>query len=117
MRQQAIPSFLPYLQYPLAKKKVRYVGEPVAVVVAESRYLAEDALELIQVEYEPLPAVADIRSALAEGAVLIHEETQSNLAGRGGFDLGGVDRAFQGAAVTVAGRFAIQRHTDRKSVV
>ena len=51
----------------LAADKVRYVGEGVAVVVADSRYLAEDALELIEVEYEPLPAVTDPERALAEG--------------------------------------------------
>ncbi|HEX6289322.1 MAG TPA: hypothetical protein VFZ66_09040, partial [Herpetosiphonaceae bacterium] len=44
----------------LAKDKVRYVGEPIAMVVAESRYIAEDAAELIEVEYEPLPAVVDL---------------------------------------------------------
>src|SRR6202008_4991277 len=51
-----------------AAEKVRYVGEGVAVVVADSRYLAEDALELIEVEYEPLPAVTDPERALDAGA-------------------------------------------------
>jgi len=53
------------LQFPLTRDRVRYVGEPVAVVIAESRYLAEDALELIDVDYTPLPTVADARRALA----------------------------------------------------
>ena len=75
------PSFVSYLQYPLAKEKVRYVGEPVAVVVADSRYVAEDALEAIQADYEPLPAVVDARSAVKTDAVRIHEETAGNLAG------------------------------------
>ena len=55
------------LQFPLTRDRVRYVGEPVAVVIAESRYLAEDALELIDVDYDPLPAVADARRALEPG--------------------------------------------------
>ena len=56
------------LQPPLAQEKVRYVGEPVAVVIAQSRYLAEDALDLMEVEYEPLPAVADAWRALGPDA-------------------------------------------------
>lgn len=53
----------PVKYYSLAVDKVRYVGEPVAVVVAKNRYLAEDALERIEVEYEPLPAVVDIEAS------------------------------------------------------
>ncbi|MCL4863822.1 MAG: xanthine dehydrogenase family protein molybdopterin-binding subunit [Caldilineaceae bacterium] len=66
-------------QVPLAKEKVRHVGEPIAVVVAESRYLAEDAAERIVVEYEPLPAVVDLEQALAADATLVHEELRQNL--------------------------------------
>src|SRR5436190_3536786 len=54
-------------QVPLARGKVRHQGEPVAVVVAASRYLAEDAVERIVVDWEPLPAVVDLEAALAEG--------------------------------------------------
>ena len=61
-------------QVPLAKGKVRQFGEPVAVVVAISRYVAEDALEDILVDYEPLPAVVDLEKALEPGAALIHED-------------------------------------------
>ena len=57
-------------QVPLAKDKVRHVGEPVALVIAESRYLAEDAAGDIVVDYEPLPAVVDLEAALAPGARL-----------------------------------------------
>ena len=60
-------------RYPLATDKVRYVGDPVAAVVAESRYAARDAAALIEVDYEPLPAVVDPEAALAEGAPLLHE--------------------------------------------
>lgn len=64
----------------LALDKVRHVGEPIAVVVAESRYIAEDALADISVEYEPLPAVVDLEAALETGSVLVHEDLGSNLA-------------------------------------
>ena len=59
----------------LARDKVRYVGEPVAVIVAEDRYEAEDADDLIEVDYEPLPAVADPEAALGADAPILHEET------------------------------------------
>jgi carbon-monoxide dehydrogenase large subunit len=67
-------------QVPLAKGKVRFVGEPIAVVVAESRYLAEDALGDITVDFEPLPAVVELGQALTPGAALVHDEVGSNVA-------------------------------------
>ncbi len=67
-------------QVPLAKDKVRHVGEPVALVVAVSRYVAEDAAEEVMVDYEPLPAIVELEAALAPGAALIHEDLDSNLA-------------------------------------
>ncbi len=67
-------------QVPLAKDKVRHLGEPIAVVVAVSRYVAEDALADIMVDYEPLPAAVDLEKALAPGAPLVHEDVGSNLA-------------------------------------
>ena len=67
-------------QVPLAKDKVRHVGEPVALVVAESRYLAEDAAEQVFVDYDPLPAIVGMEQALGEDATLIHEDLESNLA-------------------------------------
>jgi carbon-monoxide dehydrogenase large subunit len=67
-------------QVPLARGKVRYVGEPVAVVIAESRYLAEDALIDVAVDYEPLPPVVDLEQALAPGAPRVHEDLDDNLA-------------------------------------
>lgn len=70
----------PQMPYPLASEKVRFVGEPVAVVVAEGRYQAEDALQSIEIEYEPLPAVVDMEAALGPGAPLLHSGTDSNLA-------------------------------------
>jgi len=67
-------------QVPLAKDKVRHLGEPIAIVVAVSRYVAEDALADIMVDYEPLPAAVDLEKALAPGAPLVHEDVGSNLA-------------------------------------
>jgi len=64
----------------LAKGKVRYVGEPVVMVVAESRYLAEDAVETIVVNYEPLDPVMDLEAALSEDSALVHEDVGSNVA-------------------------------------
>lgn len=69
-------------QVPLAKDKVRHVGEPIAVVIASSRYVAEDAAALVTVEIEPLRAVVDLEAALAEDAPRIHEDLDSNLAAR-----------------------------------
>jgi carbon-monoxide dehydrogenase large subunit len=66
-------------QVPLAKDKVRHVGEPLAVVVAESRYIAEDALDDIEVDLEPLPAVIDLEAALRAGSLLVHDDLGSNI--------------------------------------
>jgi carbon-monoxide dehydrogenase large subunit len=70
----------PRTQLPLATERVRYVGEAIAVVVAESRYLAEDAAALVEIDYEPLPAVVDLATATrSEGAV--HDDVADNVAG------------------------------------
>ena len=67
-------------QLPLAKDKVRHVGEPVAMIVAESRYVAEDALRDVVVDIDPLDVVVDLEKALAPGAPLVHEHLTSNAA-------------------------------------
>ncbi len=67
-------------QVPLAKDKVRFAGEPVVMVLAEDRYVAEDALAAIQVDYEPLEVVVDVEEALKAGAPLVHDELGSNIA-------------------------------------
>ncbi|MEW5960897.1 MAG: xanthine dehydrogenase family protein molybdopterin-binding subunit, partial [Chloroflexota bacterium] len=67
-------------QIPLVKDKARHMGEPIALVIAESRYLAEDALADIIVEFEPLPAVVDLEKALEPATVLVHDDLESNLA-------------------------------------
>ena len=71
------PELDPFLQFPLARDKVRFVGEAVAVAVAESRSLAEDALERLDVRYEPLPPVVDVEDSLT-GESLLFEEHGSN---------------------------------------
>ena len=68
----------PMQQWALAVERVRYVGEPVALVVAESRYLAEDAAELVEIEYAPLEAVIDPLAACAKDAPLLHPQAQTN---------------------------------------
>ena len=81
-------------QYPLAKDEVCYVGETVAVVIADSRAIAEDALALINVEYETLPAVIDILAALEEDSPLAHSDTASNLMGKMRSKFGDIEDAF-----------------------
>lgn len=72
--------FHPRTQVPLAKDKVRHVGEPIAMVIAESRYIAEDAAEDIWPDIDSLPAVIDLEEALRPGSVKVHDELESNLA-------------------------------------
>src|SRR5882757_5495766 len=66
-------------QVPLAKDKVRHVGEPLVIVIAEIRYIAEDALDDIDVQLEPLPAVVDLERGLSAGSALVHEDVGSNV--------------------------------------
>jgi CO/xanthine dehydrogenase Mo-binding subunit len=80
--------------YALAVGKVRHVGEPVAIVVAETRELARDASDLVEVEYEPLPALVDARKALEPDAPQLHDETGGNLSWSGVYEWGDVDGAF-----------------------
>lgn len=78
----------------IALDRVRYVGEPVAVVCASNRYLAEDALEHIEVDYEPLPAIVDPVEAVADDAPVLHPAAGSNLVSRRVFEHGEPGRAF-----------------------
>ena len=99
----------PYLQHVLAKGVGRYVGEPVAVIVATSRAIAEDAAELVEIDWEPLEPVASAEAGLDPSVASIHPP--GNRAGRWGFDLGDVPGALEAAAAIVHGTFSIQRHT------
>ena len=96
---------------PLALGKVRHVGEAVAMVAAESRYVAEDAVERIVVDYEPLPVVRDVESALDPASPVLHDEAETNLLVSREFARGDVDAALSGAAVVVRERFRFHRHT------
>jgi 2-furoyl-CoA dehydrogenase large subunit len=91
----------PIEYYPIAVDKVRYVGEPVALVAAVDRYVAEDALELIEVEYEPLTAIVDPVAALDNSATLLHEAVGANLVHHRTFRYGDPDRAFDEAKTVV----------------
>jgi carbon-monoxide dehydrogenase large subunit len=96
---------------PLAQGKVRYVGEPVVAVVAESRYVAEDALERIAIDYEPLPVAIRQTEAVAADAPLLHEEAGTNVIIAREFKRGDVDEVIRTAPVTVSGRFRMTRKT------
>ena len=99
----------PFLQHIMARDVVRYVGEPVALVVAESRAIAEDAAETIEIAWEPLRVVADAAAAMEANAARLH--AAGNIASRWEFDLGDVDAALTGSAVTVTETFSVQRHS------
>lgn len=81
----------------LARNEVVHVGEAVAVVIAESRYIAEDAAELVFIDFDPLPVVGDCREALAEGAPSVHRDLPHNLVAALDFNYGDLDDAFGSA--------------------
>jgi aerobic carbon-monoxide dehydrogenase large subunit len=92
-------------QVPLAKDKVRHVGEPLAVVLAQSRYLAEDALADIVVELDPLPAVVDLDQALADASARVHEDVRGNVAAHVRQTRGNYAAARAGADRVISRRF------------
>ncbi len=104
---------LPGLKVPahrvLATDRVYYVGHAVAVVVATDKYIARDAADLIEVDYDPTQAVADPEKALAPGAPLVHPEYESNIAFTYSHENGEVDKAFREADVIVKQRIVSQR--------
>src|ERR1700704_6565906 len=88
MQRQTVPLLVPspaikqaYMPYCLANDEVCFAGEPVAIVVADSRYLAEDAAALVEIDFEPLPAVADCAKGLEPGAPVVHRSSPNNLGG------------------------------------
>src|SRR5271166_1039457 len=95
--------------YILAMDRVYFVGHPVAVVVATDRYIARDAAEAVEVDWEPLPAVTDPEKALAPGAPPVHPEWPDNTAFNYHQDGGDVDKAFAEAEVIVKQRITSQR--------
>ena len=101
---------MPYL--PSGVDTVRFVGEPVAVVVASDRYTAEDAAELVAVDYEPLGVVTGTRAALEPDAPLLHPDNGSNVATDRTFSFGPVEQAFDDAAHVVAGEYDFPRYSS-----
>ncbi|GAA1810966.1 xanthine dehydrogenase family protein molybdopterin-binding subunit [Actinomadura chokoriensis] len=94
---------------PMAVHEVRYVGEPVACVIARDKAAAVDALEEIDVDYEPLSAVVDMEAALAEGADLVHEDLGTNKSYTWVFENGDLDAAMRDAPVVIERRYVQQR--------
>src|SRR3954469_472646 len=90
----------------LASGDVRYVGEPVAIIVAESRYLAEDAAELVELDIDPLPPVLDMVAALEDGTHLVHPELGTNVAGDVPADVPGLQERLAAAPHTFPETFS-----------
>jgi aerobic carbon-monoxide dehydrogenase large subunit len=109
LRQESAPEFIPYQQPVIACEKVRYVGEPIAMVLAQSAAAAEDALDAIAVDIESLPAIVDGTSARNED-VLLFEKAGSNRALMLTGTRGDADAAFKSAAYLRRERFTVQRH-------
>ena len=94
---------------PLAADRVRFVGEPVVMAIADDPARACDALDLITVDYEPLPALVDVEAALAPGATLLHAELGTNVASEWRQRAGDPEAAFRAAEVSVRTRFRLSR--------
>ncbi|HUG76913.1 MAG TPA: xanthine dehydrogenase family protein molybdopterin-binding subunit, partial [Burkholderiales bacterium] len=99
-------------QVPLAKDKVRHAGEPVALVIAESRYLAEDAAAEVVVDYEPLPAVVDLERAVAPEAPRVHDDVPGNVAAHVRQARGNYAEAAKRAHLVIRRRFVYDRGTS-----
>lgn len=99
----------PRTQLPLALDEVRYVGEAVAFVVADDRYIAEDALDLIDIEYEPLPVIYNMDIALADDAPLVHEDVPGNVAAHLVQTVGDPDAVFNAAPHVIRETFLMDR--------
>ncbi len=99
----------PTTQYPLARDEVCYVGQGIAVAVAETRHIAEDAAGLVAVDYEKLPAVVDCREAAKDGAPLAHADSPDNVVARLRVAFGEADAAFADAAHVFEERFLQHR--------
>jgi len=107
LRDKRLPMLLPnpaliatMTQAPLARDEVTFVGEAIAVVVAESRYVAEDAAAMVEVDCDPLPAASDCRDAVKPGAPVAHSAMPDNKAAVFKVGYGDIDAAFRNAAHT-----------------
>ena len=100
-----------FLQPPLARRVVRYVGEPIAVVVATDPYVAEDAAELVDVDFEELEVVGGVVSAAAESTPVVHPGAGTNLVTSVPLRFGDVNAAFARADIVLRERLRMHRHT------
>jgi carbon-monoxide dehydrogenase large subunit len=95
---------------PIAKGKIRFSGEPLAVVIAETRYIAEDALDDIQVDLEPLPAVIDLEKAWEDPSILVHDDLPSNMAALVEQESGNYEQARKNADVLVSRKLYVEHN-------
>jgi carbon-monoxide dehydrogenase large subunit len=116
LRRNALPLFVPspaitelYMPHALASTEAVYAGEPIAIVVADSRYIAEDAAAAVEVDYEPLPGVSNCAAAMEPGSPRAHLDAKSNVAARVPITVGDADAAFKAAAHVVRERIFIHR--------
>ena len=116
LQENALPQFVPtpaitelHMPYALAREETVYVGEPIAIVVADSRHVAEDAAALVEVDYEPLAAMSDCVNAIMPGSPRAHADGKSNIAARVPITVGDADAAFAGAVHVVRERLFIHR--------
>jgi len=116
LQRNQLPLFVPtpaitelHLPHALARGETVYVGEPVAIVVADSRHVAEDAGAQVEVDYEPLPGISDCAAAMMPSSALAHAGSRSNIAARVPIRAGDADAAFAGAAHVVRERLVIHR--------
>ncbi|AHC52272.1 xanthine dehydrogenase [Sulfolobus acidocaldarius SUSAZ] len=101
---------LPIKYYAVAKDKVRFVGEPIAIVLARDLYKAVDLLDYVNVEVDPLPAVTSVREALDKKA-LVHEELGSNIAVNRKMSYGDMVRAFSESPIVIKNEFKVTKHS------
>jgi carbon-monoxide dehydrogenase large subunit len=105
----SMPNLKNALRHLLAIDKVRFVGEPIAAVVAETKYIARDAADLIEIDYEPLPAVVDPEKAMDPSSPRLYEEFSDNIAYNFAFETGNTEEAFKNADMIVKERLVNQR--------
>src|SRR5947209_13407569 len=108
----SLPGSKSFTHTALAAEKVRFVGDLIAMVVAESRYIAEDAVDLIQVDYDPLPAVPNMQVALNPASAPLYEEVGDNIAYHDTFTYGDVDSAFSTADRIISETFRQHRYIN-----
>ncbi len=102
----------PIKEYAMAVEKAVYAGQPVAAVAAESRGLAEDALDLIRVDYEELPAVVDPEEAMKPGAQRVFKDVENNVFSSLNLEYGDVTSAFRDADLVISERFSVHRYSS-----